>query len=429
MSSTAAVADLPTPGSTRPAWIEIPRMAALLLWRHWPALLFWFFAQRVSYGLSMDAAIVLAERSVLLSYVAIAALIVAQLVCVVGMFLSLRPSLRLPPTRASDPAEDRPWVRALSVALIPFFAYYAAWGLLDGIRRDFTIKYEFGVSFDNRESLSDIVSLEGVWIAFVLAWVAGVLAKRRMAATGHGAWAVVVTLCEAYWIFVGVAVISKGLAVAREWWQSRVVYATVADWWQYPVIDLGPLKAVSLSPLKRVLDPLWGVVTELASAMSMPLIWLAITALVYGLDLRRQHRLDRTDAHLRYAARRYQGLHQAWHKLADRLSSGWSSKGVPLLNSIRLVLRAGLPALLTLCLGWQLLAWFDAISWAWVVDWVGALSAPKQRVAYQPFTLLFATPLNVRAGLITEVLRIVLLAATFSCAMAQLQTRASPRRG
>ena len=83
--------------STRPApepvWLEVPKLAAMLLWRHWPALLFWFFAQRVAYGLLMDLAIRLAERSALLSYAAIALLIVTQLVATIGMFLALRPSL------------------------------------------------------------------------------------------------------------------------------------------------------------------------------------------------------------------------------------------------------------------------------------------------------------------------------------------------
>lgn len=413
--------------STRPApepvWLEVPKLAAMLLWRHWPALLFWFFAQRVAYGLLMDLAIRLAERSALLSYAAIALLIVTQLVATIGMFLALRPSLSLPAPSAASVRPIEPWLTALAVALLPFFAYYAGWGLLDGIKRDFRISYSLSVSFENRENLNDILSLKGLWLALLVAWAVREIAKRRMAATGHGAWSVVTTLCEAYWVFVGVAAISSAMAWVLDWWHARAVYVAVAAWWQNPFVGL-----VSLEPLKRAVAPVWDLISTAAGAVAMPLVWLAITALIYGLDLRRRQRLDRADARLRYAVHRYRRLSFAWHLLADKMSAGWSSKGVPLVNSLRLVLRAGLPALLTLCLCWQLLAFVDAVAWFGVVKLVGAHSKPEQEVLYQPFALLFSTPLALRAGLFTELLRVVLLAATFSCAMSRLAATGATRR-
>lgn len=428
MSTTETLAAPSAPATRDPAWLEIPKLAGVLLWRHWPALLFWFFAQRVAYGLLMDAAIALAEHSALLSYAAIALLIVTQLVGTIGMFLVLRPSLSLAAPGNGNERPIQPWLNALSLALLPFFAYYAAWGLLDGIRRDFGISYFLSVSFDNRENLGDILSLKGLWLALLVAWALREFARRRMAATGHSAWSVLATACEAYWVFVGVAAIASGLAWVKDWWHSRAVYVAVAQWWQNPFVDLKFLDAISLAPLKQVLDPVWDLASTVGGAVSMPLIWLAITALIYGLDLRRQQRLDQTDARLRYAVRRYRNLHMAWHKVADKASAGWNSKGVPLFNSLRLVLRAGLPALLTLCLCWQLLAFADAVSWLGVVKLVGPLSTPEQNVIYQPFALLFNAPLGVRAGLLTELLRVVLLAATFSCAMARLREGDAPAR-
>ena len=85
VAGSAALQDTATDVS---AWLEIPKLAGRLLWRLWPALLFWFFAQRVAYDLLMDAAIRLAEYSALLSYAAIAVLIVTQLVGTIGMFLA-----------------------------------------------------------------------------------------------------------------------------------------------------------------------------------------------------------------------------------------------------------------------------------------------------------------------------------------------------
>lgn len=71
-ASTSAIPSNPaapmqtTRGDGPGVWLEIPLLSARLLWRHWPALAFWFFAQRVCYDLLMDLAVKLGERSVLM---------------------------------------------------------------------------------------------------------------------------------------------------------------------------------------------------------------------------------------------------------------------------------------------------------------------------------------------------------------------------
>lgn len=423
MSATDSMAAPASPIDRGNDWLEIPRLAGKLLWRHWPALFFWFFAQRLAYDLFMGLSINLAERSALLSYAAIALLIVTQLVCTIGMFLVLRPSLALPPLRGNAELGSpwQPWVTALAVALLPFFAFYAGWGLLDGIRRDFRTAYFYSVSFDNRENLADILSLKGLWIALIVAWAVRAVAKRMHKKTGKAFWSVVSTACEAYWVFVGVAAVAAIYAIGRNWWHSRAVYVAVTEWWEAP--NFG---ALSLAPIKHVIDPAWDFITTASGAIVMPLVWLAITALIYGLDLRRQQRLDGADARLRHAVRRYERMHVGWRMLAGKVSSGWNSKGVPLVNSVRLVLRAGLPALLTLCLGWQLLRYLDGAIWMGLTDWFGARSHEEWEILGQPLSVLFGSPRMVRAGLITEVLRVVLLAATFSCAVRRLAQARAP---
>lgn len=414
----ATAAGVPrTDAAVMAAWWEVPRLAGRLLLRHWPALLCLFFAQRVAYDLLQDASLVLAETSLLLAYAAVAGLIVIQLTGVIAMFLVLRPSL---PTQVGgrhtpDTYSQHPWLNALAVALLPFFAYYASWGLLDAVKRDFILSYLTGVSFENRESLTAILKVKGIWIALAIAWAVRAFAKKRAAATGRGSWAVVATLCEAYWVFVGVTAIAGWMGQYREWWHSRAVYVAVADWWQNPFVGV-----VSLAPLKQVVTPGLNVVSTLAGAMVLPLVWLAITAIIYGLDLRRRHRMGDADAQADTLASRFQGMHVAWRKMAAKASKGWTSKGVPVVNSLRLVLRAGLPALLTLCLGWQLLAAVDAWAWRWATRAMGAREWQEWQVIAQPLLVLVNGPLSLRPALLTELLRIVLLAATFDRAVARL---------
>ncbi|MFY2763134.1 hypothetical protein [Arenimonas sp. MALMAid1274] len=417
MTTTAANPAFP-PHATERAWLEIPALAARLLLRHWPALLACFFAQWVAYDALMLVAIVAGEQGVLLSYAAIAVLIVSQLVGMIAMFLVLRPSLPTMQPVAGLPSvpAGRRWLQVLAVALLPFFAYYAAWGLLDGTKRDFLLTYQSWISFERREPLQDILGLRGLWVALAVSWALRALAKRRFAAAQHGGWSILVAACEAYWLFVGAAVIARGYAAASDWWQSRVVYQAVVQWWENPFIGL-----VSLAPLKRLLEPAWDVLTTAGGAVAMPLVWLAIAAIVYGMDLRRRGRLDRYDARARLIGRRYRRLNPIWQAVVDRISAGWNAKAIPLVNAVRLVLRAGLPALLVLCVGWALLDYVDAQAWGWATAAIGPRDWDEWRLLGQPLSMLFNGPLSLRPALFTQLLRIVLLAAVFDRAVAGLR--------
>ena len=417
-ASPASAASMQLP--VERAWLEIPLLSARLLWRHWPALAFWFFAQRVCYDLLMDLAVKLGERSLLLSFAALSVLIVTQLAGTIFMFQSLRPSLPMLAHGAITPdtkAVRKQWITALAIALLPFFAYYVGWGLLEGLRRYFATAYIFGVW--EREDLRHVLTLKGLWIALAVAWAVRWFSQRRAAATGHASWNVLATVCEAYWVFVGVAAIGQALQAGKDWWHDRAVYVAVAEWWRSPtaLFEL-------LAPIKRALAPLWDFLATAGGAVALPLIWLAITAIVYGIDLRKAQRLDDADAPLERAVARFKSMHFTVRMLADKASAGWTSKGVPVVNSLRLVLRAGLPALLTLCVCWQLLAYLDSWSWRWMQQLVGPKDPAWQQVEGQIYAVFLNTPLSFRSSLLTDVLRVVLLAATFDRAIARL-----PREG
>jgi hypothetical protein len=421
MSTThsAASADSARGPSVDGDWLAIPRLTGVLLWRHWPALLFWFLMQRVSYDVTMALAIKLAESSVLLSFAALSTLVVFQLIGTIAMFHVLRPSLPSATAREMPTplrfSRDETMTRVLAIALLPFFAYYAAWGFLDGIKRDFRLDYLFSIWYDRQENLDDIFSIRGLWIALIVAWFVRHLSRRRAQRTGHTRWSIIATICEAYWVFVGVVAVGKLIGLGKAWWHDRVVYQAVAQWWENPFIGW-----LSLEPLKRIVDPLWDLVTTVASAATMPLIWLAIAALIYGLDLKRRHRLDAADARLRQLGAHYNRMHAVWKRAADKLTAGWTSKGVPVINSIRLVLRAGVPALAMLCIGWQLLAFVDAWAWRCLVNIIGPHEFAWWNVIGHPLALLFNGPYSMRPALFTEMIRVTLLAATFGIAIVQL---------
>jgi hypothetical protein len=418
-------ADRDVAAASPAAWMEILRLTGRLLAEHWPALLFWFFLQRVLYGLLLDAAIALVSTSLLLAYAMIALLVVSQLATVIAMFLCLRPSLPMLSRRDVPPqiggGRHQAWTRALAVALLPFFAYYTTWGLLDGLRRDFQIAFVQNYAFTDilkSSAPKDVLHQPYLWLALVVAWAVRAFAQRRAKQhDGRIGWSLLATACEAYWVFVGARAIAQAIGIGKDWWQERAIHQALLGWWEDPraLFHL-------LAPLKQALAPVWDIATTAFGGVVTPMVWLAITAIIYGMDMRRAQKLDSADAHLSRLGARYSALPLLVRKMAGKASEGWTSKGVPITNSLRLVLRAGLPALIVLCVCYQLLDWIDSHSLRAVVALVGPRDDLWWSTFGQPLAVLIGTPSAVQPALLTEVVRIALLAAACDCAIARLQT-------
>lgn len=429
--TTATVASPAFASTNAPAaWHEIPTLAAHLLWRHWPQLLFWFFAQRVAYQWGLKLSIALTSQSPLLGYVGISLLVLVQLITTAMMFIALKPSLpnasgRLPGD-ALPPLQ--PWATSLSAALLPFFAFYVTWGFLENVKRDFGLNFfdqdlanaintaiKPGGDPSEHENWRDVMQLKGVWIAVMVAGVVRYLAKRRAAATGRLGWTLLATACEAYWVFIGVTVIASVAGDFKQIWQTTRIYQAVTGWWENPFVF-----HLSLQGLKQLLDPVMAFIGTVTKAALLPLVWLAITAIIYGLDLRKRQRIDHADSSLGTLADEYKHSHFLVRRVVGKFSGGWDSKGVPVVNSIRLVLRGGLPALLTLCVGWELLSFLDAWGWRAAVHLIGPMEQDTWHNVAGAVGMLIGDPTTLQPSLFAQVLRTVLLAATFDRAMARL---------
>lgn len=428
--ATDVDSSFPSSRAQQAGW-DIPALAGRMLWRHWPALVFWFFAQRVTYQLGLKLSIVLTTQSPLLGYVGISLLVLVQLITTAMMFIALKPSLS---SAAGQVPNDwlppmRPWAESLSAALLPFFAFYVTWGFLENVKRDFGLHFfdqdlanainkaiEPGGALSKHQNWRDVMHLQGLWIAVVVAGVIRYLAKHRAASSPRLSWRLLATACEAYWVFIGVTVIASVMGDFKQVWQDTRIYQAVATWWENPFVFYW-----SLQGLKQWIAPAMTSLGTVTKAALLPLVWLAITAIIYGLDLRKRQRIDRADARLATLADEYQHSHFLVRQLGGKLSGGWDSKGVPVVNSLRLVLRAGLPALLTLCVGWELLAFLDAWGWRAAVRVIGPMDQDTWHNVATPVGMLIGDPTSLQPSLFAQVLRTVLLAATFDRAIAHLR--------
>lgn len=437
MSQNVIAHTTPIPLQGESNWLDIPKLAWHLLKTYWPQLFFWFFAQRVAYDLCMSLSVVLASRSPLLGYVGISSLVLVQLITTAMMFIIMRPSL--PALSRAGNAGDwlppaRPWTNSLSAALLPFFAFYVAWGLLELVKKDFQLNFldtqladlmeKVVLQKKNIEDMEDwrnIMSLKGLWIAVVIAGVVRYFAKWRLSNTGKLRWALLATLCEAYWVFIGVTMIATYVGMAKTFWYETRFWNAVTTWWENPFVF-----HIRLDGLKAVVTPLWTFIRSVAGAVLLPLVWLAITAIIYGLDLRKRQRISGENDRIYTLTEQYQNSHFLVKRFVGKISAGWDSKGVPVLNSIRLLLRAGIPALVILCVGWQLLAFLDGWGWRMAVNLIGPHDRDFWESHSTPIKMLIGNSNSLRPALFTQVLRVVLLAAVFDRAVAHVRDNAQP---
>lgn len=420
-----------------PVWWQVPRLCWTLLCRHWPQLLFWFLAQQVLYGLCMYLSTLVAGFSALLAYAGMSLVVLAQLVTTAMMFLVLKPSLSAVSGYEDGPAHakvttfPRDWTSALSAALLPFFAFYAGWGFLEEIRRGFAAFYVdrlmatwinqtvgAGQPLESLENWGAVAQVHGLWIGLLVAAVVRYIAKWRTAATGRLRWMLLATACEAYWVFVGVIALGNYIGQVLQVFKDTRAWQAITTWWQNPFVFHLPLRQ-----LKELVAPAWDFVSTVARAAVLPIIWLAITAIIYGLDLRKRQQIDSADSRWGRLADYYGQSHFLVKRLVGKISGGWQTKGIPVVNSIRLVLRAGAPVLVILCVGWQLLAFVDSWGWRIAVHLIGPQDMNHWVVISNYIEMLVGNPNNTQPSLFTQVLRVVLLAATFDRALAQTMTR------
>ncbi|MER9655009.1 hypothetical protein NKJ26_16040 [Mesorhizobium sp. M0152] len=292
-----------------------------LLLRFWPQLVTLVLAGVLAGDilLRLAAKVALANHFAGLAMLTLVAL--AQLVVTVAMFHLLRPGLPhvLAAQRGAEKAAvaegegtaDRRGsrlVRMITIALLPFFAYYAAWGFLGDIVRQYSRASLDQAAFGQSGNVLDVLDSRWLLISVTVSWLIRRLAKFMQTKTGAAwFWQIVVVICETNWIFVGLYVISRWKDSALQWLMSRNFWSVLqasADELASPVpaamaAPMVPVEITSVAP---------STIVNLFFYMLLPLIWLVMAALIYGYDVRDDAALMRVHGRLERVGKRYAGL-------------------------------------------------------------------------------------------------------------------------
>ena len=265
---------------------------------YWPVLFFWFLLQHVTHGPLLDASVRLGLFNRPLGFLGLAILVVVQLLCTIAMFQALRPGMSSL-TQGGDGAGFRGnFADAIAVALLPFFAYYATWGLLRDIVGQYSYELLRHIAGLGRPGPLDIIKAPGLWVTIAITYVVRRISVKRHDRTKSPWWSILATICEAYWVFLGVLAIASYRQMPWDWWHHRVVYVEWQRWWGNSRDLLGPIK--------RAIEPVLALGMEGIRVAILPLVWLAIAAIIYGHDVRAPGDLTESDErvtrlHARYA--------------------------------------------------------------------------------------------------------------------------------
>ncbi|NYD54417.1 hypothetical protein [Microbacterium pseudoresistens] len=342
----------------------ILRSTGRVLLMHWPLLLAWFLGGTLArYGaieLSGFAGAHWSVGGLLLLPLAV----LARLISFVGMFLVVRDGLRelqsIAPLPESGRERRATFVQSLLAGILPFFAVYAAWGML----RDDTEAYAmraldvhtglgwqaFAEAIENGTSVpepaeqwSALDAGIGPWTlliiaaAFALRW-----AWKRWQSGLPRAFALVAVYLEAVWVFFFVWTVKDITVAVGEWASHRAAVV----WFE----GLRDAIAERVAVLGAIWDGVAWLLGQAGGVLLQPLAWLTVAGVIYGqaIAVEKLRLAERYLAENRFGGRYVAGARARYAKVPEwtrkrmgDLGKEFTSRFQPVWRSVRLMWRAG----------------------------------------------------------------------------------------
>jgi hypothetical protein len=409
------------------AEVALPIKLTFRLWlRFWPQLI-----AVVLLGLTVsDLLMWVAVKAAYINHYAGLGLLtlvaLTQLVTTVSMIQIVRPglpSVNAAQTQADEQADKSEFglsrlTTIIAVALLPFFAYYAAWGFLgDTVRQYSRLALELRPFEGGGGSVLDVLDSKWILLSVAVSWIIRNFAKAMKERTKRSVWDIIMVVCETNWIFIGLYIISRW----KDDWLQALVEGRLWSWFEQFFAALAqPVSsafAAALVPVEQVPENFSAVAINLFFHALLPVIWLVMVALVYGYDVRDQKELMRIHHRVERFGERYQAIPKFLRDFIEHFISGYRSRYLPIANGVRLTLNSGLLLIITLILGYRFIEWAAAWLWLGTAHLIGPHSITVWEVLANGVTFLFGSPLqDSSTGILVEPLRICFLAAVLETA-------------
>ncbi|MEK1890422.1 MAG: hypothetical protein AAAB35_23240 [Phyllobacterium sp.] len=350
-----------------------------------------------------------------------------QLVTTVSMIQIVRPGLpSIAHAQAISLGRDRATVEKglsrlatiITVALLPFFAYYAAWGFLgDTIRQYSRLALAYAPFGEAGGNVLDVLDSKWLILSVAISWVVRKFAKMIQGKTQRSIWRVIIVVCETNWIFIGLYVISRWKDMFLTWLGTRNIGNLFDSLWTNYAHPVGSAYAAVMIPVEQTSVTMSSAIINLFFYGLLPVIWLVMVALVYGYDVRDDTELMRVHHRVERFGERYKAIPKFLRDFVEHFIGGYRSRYLPIANGVRLTLNSGLMLIITLIVGYRFIDWAAAWAWIGMTRLIGPNTLDTWQVLSEGVSLLFGSPFqDSSTGILVEPLRICFLAAVIETA-------------
>lgn len=399
--------------------IAVLRVAAQLLWRHWPALLALYLAGTLGRYIALEVAGFVGAYSAVAGALLFPLAILSRLVALVAMLLVLRDGMVrlgvLAPLPADRSERRRAFVDALMAGILPFVAFYAAWGYL---REDAAAYFSRLLEVNTGLIADDILggaeragdgavgelSLGPVTIAIIVVAFAGRWLWKRYRSRLPRFLAAVAVYLEVLWVYLSVTLIADALNTVVSWVQDRQAMVWLADVREWV--------GAQLVPVAWVWDAVEWALGEIGGIILLPIAWLTIAGVIYGQAVAPQTARLGGGVVLRARAR----FDTLPSRLRARLIDIWSdliARFQPIGRALLLMWRAGPVLIGSYILLFTLLLALDAALELGITRVIGPQELGGFWMVNAPLIFLFVP-------LVIEPLRVVLVAGAYDAVIGRL---------
>ena len=391
--------------------------------RFWPQLACLYLLEHTLHPWLLRLSVEIGFIDRLLGLSALAVLVLLKLVVLLWMFHVVRPGLSSLGHGDLESAAGTPVQRftgVLAVILVPFFAYYAAWGFLGDIVRDYSL---LGWRLDPFGEHGLLLRAgDSQWLLLIVAasWLLRMACEEQMRQRPGFSWRLAATLLSTNWVFIGLYALGAYKEKIVSWLvRLPLVETFVRIWTSFQT----SLPSIPLPGSISGWDSMFAGARDLFFFVLLPLVWLALAAVIYHSKSATGKRnsafvIERMES-------RYATLPSPVRKVFDRMIAGYRSRYVPVARSVELTLTSGLGLLLVFILSYRLLTWGSAWIWVFAKQLIGPYPQDVWFVFADVLGIVIGNPLGPERGIIFEPLRICLLAAAFDRALAAHQGHTS----
>ncbi|WP_426188196.1 hypothetical protein [Microbacterium sp. TWP3-1-2b2] len=246
--------------------------------RHWPALIAWYLGGEAVHQLLLQLAGFVGGYTTLGGLLLLPLAVAAKLVAYVAMYLTVRRSL--PHVARPEADGHREFAAAILVSILPFFAFYSAWGMLNTDLYEFfniaTSIAIYDANFD-AEQLGDrggLVSVGVLPVAVLVIALAARLVFSRYSSRLPSWTLALAAYAEVLWTFMLFTLVVQWWGDARQWLDGTVGMG----WLQ----GIGDWFALNIAPIAVLWEGMLWIVGVFAAVLLVPAAWLAVAGVIYG---------------------------------------------------------------------------------------------------------------------------------------------------